>query len=70
MMLSTFSCVYWLSLVWYLFFFFSVVSFYIDKIIVSERNQWQILFIYILYKILEMEDRLVIAKESIGRSGS
>ena len=52
------------------FFFFSVVSFYIDKIIVSERNQWQILFIYILYKILEMEDRLVIAKESIGRSGS
>ena len=48
----------------------SVVSFYTDKIIVNERSQWQILFIYILDKILEMEDRLVIAKESIGRSGS
>ena len=47
----------------------NVVSFYIDKIIVSEKSQWQIFFIYIPDKILEMEDRLVIAKESIG-SGS
>ena len=44
----------------------NVVSFYIDKIIVSEKSQWQIFFIYIPDKILEMEDRLVIAKESIG----